>query len=256
MKKRISTSISDNQVYPQVCLQATYDYNAFNNFRRQPIYNEILDHTSEEQGKEYLEEISSDPEILEAINNFKANDEYGNPHVYEYPEVGTISPATLRYIKVLADLKGHFTSLNDLNICEIGIGYGGQCRVINGFYGASTYTLVDIQPALGLTQRYLDNYIIHSVLTYRTMNELSIANYDLVISNYAFTELPRVIQDVYLNKVILNSKRGYITYNQITPHGFQSYSKDELIEIIPGSRILQEKPLTSPHNCIIVWGDV
>ena len=86
------------------------------------------------------------------------------------------------------------------------------------------------------------------------MNELSQKDYDLVISNYAFTELPRTIQNVYLNKVILNSKRGYITYNEITPKEYNSYKSDELIEMIPGARKLKEEPLSHPKNCLIVWG--
>ncbi len=76
-----------------------------------------------------------------------------------------------------------------------------------------------------------------------------------MISNYAFTELPRTIQEVYLRKVILRSKRGYITYNEITPPAFRSLKVDELTAIIPGTRILKEEPLSHPRNCIIVWGD-
>lgn len=253
--RRISTSLSDNQAYPHVCIEASNDYRFFNNFRRNPIYNKILEHVSERQGKEYLPLISNDPDILGAINNFKPNDDYGNPRMYEYSGIGLISPTTLRYIKVLADLKKHFQTLDNLSICEIGVGYGGQCRVLNAYYKPATYCLVDIQPALALAQRFLDNYILHSVLTYKTMNELSQRDYDLLLSNYAFTELPRAIQDVYLNKVILRSKRGYITYNEITPREFNSYKSGELIEMIPGSRILKEEPLTHPKNCIIVWGE-
>jgi len=252
--KRISTSLSDNQAYPQVCIQASNDYRLFNNFRRNPIYNQILEHVSEKQGNEYLQVISNDSDILAAINDFKPNDSYGNPRMSEYPNIGMISPSTLRYIKVLVDIKTHFQTADNLNIVEIGIGYGGQCRVINAYYKPATYCLVDIQPALGLAQRFLDNYVLHSVLTYKTMNELGQRDYDLVLSNYAFTELPRTIQDIYLSKVILNSKRGYITYNEITPKEFNSYKSDELIAIIPGSQILKEEPLTHPKNCIIVWG--
>lgn len=251
---RISTSLSDNQAYPQVCIQATNDYRWFNNFRRSPIYNEILEHVSEKQGREYLQIIATDSGLLAAMDNFKLNDEYGNPRIYEYPDVGKISPATLRYVKVLKDIKTHFQSADNLDICEIGVGYGGLCRIINAYYTPATYCLVDIQPALALTQRFLDNYIIQSALTYKTMNELVQRDYDLVLSNYAFTELPRAIQHVYLNKVILKSKRGYITYNEITPKEFNSYKSSELTEIIPGSRILKEEPLTHPNNCIIVWG--
>lgn len=250
----ISTSLSDNQAYPQVCIQAANDYKSFNNFRRNHIYNDILEHVSEKQGNEYIQVISRDSDILAAINSFKLNDDYGNPRTFEYPNIGTISPSTLRYIKVLADIKGHFQTADNMDICEIGIGYGGQCRVINAYCKPATYCLVDIQPALGLAQRFLDNFILHSVLTYKTMNELSSRNYDLVLSNYAFTELPRTIQDVYLTKVILNSKKGYITYNEIVPKGFNSYKSDELVAMIPGSKVLKEEPLTHPKNCVIVWG--
>ncbi len=252
--KRISTSLSDNQAYPQVCIQASNDYRIFNNFRNHPIYNQILEHVSEEQGSEYLQLISKDAEILASINDFRPNDNYGGPIMYEYPEIGMISPSTLRYIKVLVDLKDYFQTADNLNICEIGIGYGGQCRVINAFYKPATYCLVDIQPALSLAQRFLDNYILHSTLAYKTMNELGQRKYDLVLSNYAFTELPRTIQDIYLSKVVLNSKRGYITYNEITPMEFNSYKSDELVAMIPGAKILREEPLTHPKNCIIVWG--
>ena len=251
---RLSTSLSDNQAYPQVCLEASGDYRQFNHFRRNPVYNQILEHVSAAQGGEYLRLISRDPDLLAAMDRFKTNDLHGNPVRHEYPGVGEISPSTLRYVKVLADLKRHFGSLDDFRICEIGVGYGGQCRVVNAYYEPAAYVLVDIQPALALTQRFLDHYVVPATLTYRTMNELAAAPYDLLVSNYAFTETPRAIQDAYLKKVILHAKRGYVTYNETTPAEFRSYRADELVALIPGAKILAEEPLTHPKNCIIVWG--
>lgn len=253
--EHISTSLSDNQVYPQVCITASHDYKVFNSFRRHPGYTQILEHVTKELGSEYLRILSNDPDIFAKMNIFKLNDNYGNPVMYEYPNVGLISPTTLRYIKVLADIKKYFHTADNLNICEIGVGYGGQCRLINAYYKPASYRLVDIQPALALTQTYLDNFILNSVLSYKTMNELNNKFYDLVISNYAFTELPRAVQDVYLRKVILNSKRGYITYNEITPKEYNSYKSDELLAIIPGSKVFNEEPLTYLKNCLIVWGE-
>lgn len=251
---RVSTSVSDNLIYPQVCIEASNNYRIFNNFRRDPIYNQILEHVSEELGKKYLEFVANDPEVLAALEKFKANDDYGNPRICSYRDVGEISPTTLRYIKVLVDLKKHFGKLDRLSICEIGVGYGGQCRIINAHYRPREYYLVDIAPVLSLAQRYIDNYPLDSVLVYKTLNELNYKNYDLVVSNYAFTELRRSIQDAYLEKVILRSKRGYITYNEMTPSEFNSYKAGELIEIIPDSIVLKEEPLTHPKNCLIVWG--
>ena len=203
----------------------------------------------------YLDEIKKNfPNYSNYLEKFIENDLWGNPDLVEYPETGNISPSTLRYIKVYSDLQNLFGSLDGLKICEIGVGYGGQCRIINSVNSPSAYTLVDIKQALLLTQRYLDNYILSSKVNYLTMNELDVEQYDLVISNYAFTELPRKIQDVYLKKVILNSDKGYITYNEISPAHFDSYKREELLNIIPNSKIVDEKPLTHPKNCIIVWG--
>lgn len=254
LPKRILTSLSDNKAYPNVCLQASNDSRYFKNFRRNQTYNEILEHTSEQEGKEYLDIIKKDADIFSKMDTFKENDKYGNPRIFHYPSVGKISPTTLRYIKVLADLKALFGTMDNLNICEIGAGYGGQCRIINSYFKPNSYCLIDIKPALMLAKRFLGHYIIHFRLIYKTMDELQENEYDLLISNYAFTELPRPIQDIYLKKCILCSRKGYITYNEIAPPEFKSYKKEELTNIIPNSKIMKEVPLTHPNNCIIVWG--
>jgi len=250
--RRMSTSVSDNQAYPHVCLEASYDYRKFSNFRRDPIYNEILEHVTEELGHEYLKHFSDNKEIMAKIEAFKENDQWGNPYTYDYPGVGKCSPSTLRYIKVLNDLRTHFGELDSFDICEIGVGYGGQCRVVNAWSKPATYRLVDIKPALLLAQRFLDNYVLNSVMSYKTMNELPKREYDLVVSNYAFTELPKPVQNAYLEKIVLNAKRGYITYNEVDI--FPCYKVDELVAMLPGAQVLAETPLTSPKNCIIVWG--
>ena len=250
-----STSLSDNEIYPDFCNKASLNSKVFSNFRRNPIYLQILEHVTKDDGQKYLDEIKKkNKHLLNFIDIFLQNDTWGNPEIYEYPEIVSISPSTLRYIKVYGDLSNLFTNLNTFKICEIGVGYGGQYRIIDSIEeNINSYTLVDIKPALRLAQRYLDNFSIKSVLKFKTMNELEKDNYDLVISNYAFTELPRSIQDIYLNKVILNSTRGYITYNEITPDYFNSFKLQELLNIIPNSYIIPEEPLTHKNNCIIVW---
>lgn len=247
-------SLSEDHPYAAFCAKAAADAETFAHFRRNPVYNEILEHTTEAQGNEYLRLFSRDAEVTAAIDRFRPNDHVGDPETFEFPQVGRMSPSTLRYIKVLADLKAHFGSLDGLDVAEIGVGYGGQCRVIHGFFRPASYTLVDIQPALDLAGRYLGNFRIESPVNRTLMDDLPVRDYDLVISNYAFTELPRSIQDIYLEKVILKSKRGYITYNEITPPSYRSYKAQELVRMIAGARTVPEEPLSHPGNCIIVWG--
>jgi phospholipid N-methyltransferase len=253
--KRISTSISDNYVYPDFCIKASTRLRIFSSFRRNYYYQQILEHVSHELGQAYLDEVKkNNPELLKNIDRFKENDNWGNPAMFDYPSIGKISPTTLRYIKVYNDLLSLFKP-DGLRVCEIGVGYGGQCRIINSMSSPLEYTLVDIQPALMLAQRYLDNYILNAVIKYKTMNELETQQYDLLISNYAFSELPKSIQNVYLKKIILNAKKGYITYNNISPEYFKSYKREELLNLIPNSYIIEEKPLTHKGNCIIVWNN-
>ncbi|MDR0713133.1 MAG: putative sugar O-methyltransferase [Bacteroidales bacterium] len=248
--------MSDNTLYPDFCLKASKDISVFANFRQDKVYRAILEHIDSRTGRLYLNEIKKiRKDLLDNIDKIKENDLYGNPDLHEYDEIGKICSSTLRYAKVSADLLNLFGPLEGYKIAEIGVGYGGQCRVINSVSQPAEYTLIDIEPALLLAQCYLNRYILHSTMRYKTMNELVKEDYDLVISNYAFTELRREIQDVYLEKMILNSKRGYITYNEITPEYFKSYKKEELLKIIPHSRIIEEMPLTHPKNCIILWSN-
>lgn len=255
---RASTSISDNQVYPDFCLQASQKYSVFKEFRNNPNYTGILEHVSYEHGNDYINEIVKDNSFLlsDFIEEFKKNDEWGNPLTFNYGGIGTISPTTLRYIKVLSDLIKYFVNIQNRTFIEIGVGYGGQCRILMYYLKCLQYNLVDLKPVLYLAQRYLDNYPLNGCIEYKTMHETKKQKYDFIISNYAFTELNRCIQDIYLDKIILNSNSGYITYNQISSLEFNSYTKEELLTILPNApRIIEEKPLTCADNCIIIWGE-
>jgi putative sugar O-methyltransferase len=248
------TSITDNFDYPEFCLKASLDSSIFRDFRRNEIYNSALEHDSFEQGQEYLEAIKKSPSnVLSKIDEFRKNDRIGNPRVFDYEGIGTIVPATLRYIKILSDLESEFGSLDNFNICELGVGYGGMCRIISSYFNVKSYRLVDLKPVLSLAQKYLDHYILNTTLSYKTMNELPKENYDLVISNYAFTEMRREIQDVYLEKVVLSAKKGYFTYNEINPEDFNSYTKEELIKIIPDIKVIEEVGILHHKDCILVW---
>ena len=61
------------------------------------------------------------------------------------------------------------------------------------------------------------------------------------------------MQDRYINNVILNSSRGYITWNPLSQRDLGGYQSAELIKLIPNSQIFPEKPLTYNGNVIIVW---
>ena len=254
VKRRFVTSLSDNGRYPQVCLDATNDVATFRQFRRIRNYRAILEHVTEEDGRAYLDHVRRRPELLAALPRFAANDLHGLPLAFDYPPYGRFSPTTLRYVKVLGDLLDRFGSLDALSICEIGVGYGGQCRVISEWARPSEYCLVDLRPALGLAERYLDQYVLSMPIELRTLNTLRSRDWDLVISNYALTEMPREVQDAYVERAVGRARRGYVTYNRINPAEFRSLTPEDLCRIASDARSEPEVPLTHPGNCIITWG--
>lgn len=254
----IKTSISDNGRYPDLCFRASVDSEYFNSFKREPVYTEVLEHATEEQGRKYLEHIKEfSPHLLEKIDTFKDNDSYGNPILYKYEGIGYISPTTLRYIKVLSDLENQFGNLDDKEICEIGVGYGGQCRIICSYYKVKSYTLIDLPQVLSLAKTYLNNYCLDGKLSYLTMNELDRKQkYDVFLSNYAFSELRYDIQECYYYKTIANSASGYITYNNIGNELVKQFTLKDYSEKISHLNIYEEKPETYIGNKILVWKNV
>ena len=82
--------------YRRVCSNACLDDKIFNNFKQNLIYTGILEHVSYRLGLWYLKEIqNSNKELLKTyLEKFKENDSIGSPRVYDYVDIGMISPTT------------------------------------------------------------------------------------------------------------------------------------------------------------------
>ena len=156
----------------------------------------------------------------------------------------------------MSELVEHFGTLDNFKIAEIGVGYGGQCMTITNYFDVQNYTLIDLPEVLALAKRYL-SINDSSNLEFKTMSELKVSEYDLIISNYAITECNKRVQLEYINKVLRGSKHGYITCNYISDYfNIDSLTKDEFIEALGPDKqvkIVDEQPLTHARNFILIW---
>jgi hypothetical protein len=246
------TSATDTPLYRETCkLCVEFGYH-FSNFRRNENYVPFLEHLTQEQGFLELERIAQS--VMTKIDELKENDKVGNPYLYFYPDIGHVCPSTLRYIRVLSEIQQLFPQgLDRKDVCEIGVGYGGQCRIITSYYRVNCYTLVDLCCVLDLSKKYLSHYEILSPLNFVKANMIENHSYDFVISNYAFSEMIRDVQDEYLNKIILRSRNGYMICNFISPDEFKSYTKEELVEIIPNSKMIEDVYFATHGTYILIW---
>ena len=261
-----NSSWSDNTRYISIIEKANTDYKHFLKFKKNKYYREVLEHVTKEQGNEYLSIIKkSTPGIYNKIEKFKINDLIGSPITYQFDDVGIFSPTTLRYVKVLADLYNLFDDLNNKTIIEIGVGYGGQLLVLDQIYKFSKYYLFDLPQVLQLTSKYLKSHNLNSPYKTETIDQYDEKRkYDLVISNYAFSELSPSLQLKYIKKILSKSARGYLTMNtgkrkkiinnQLNNKYFP-ITVEELKDYLPNFKIIEDKPSISPDNYILVWGN-
>ena len=261
-KKVFSTtthaSDSEDLFYLNVVRRSLTNPKSFSNFRRNFDYREILEHVSYSLGNRYLA-LGQEryPDFLDILTKSRNIDEVGNPVKFKFMNLGLCSPTRIRYAYVAAEMRNIFNFESIHKIAEIGTGYGGQSAVLQYLKKFSNYIIYDLPEVAELTQRFLvqtNSTFVSTIGNWESSNEI---HSDLVISNYAFSELPRSIQEVYLKNVIAKASRGYMIMNSgRTNHTGRSTGKmslDEISTYLPQMRILEEDPLTSPDNYIIVW---
>jgi|LauGreDrversion4_2_1035121.scaffolds.fasta_scaffold201998_2 putative sugar O-methyltransferase len=252
-------SLSDDGRYVAFVRSALRDPKIFAEFKRHPDYRAILEHVSEEYGRKYLDLIvRNDAGLLGKMEQFKKNDLLGSPFLAHYPETGEISPSTLRYVYVASELRRLFGSSLGGKIAEIGIGYGGQFLVNDKVFACGEVHLFDLQPVLELASRCLESHVLSGSYRMTTLNQHpGDQDYDLVISNYAFSELPSELQLAYVRKILVRSKRGYLTMNSGrvgNPFMGDHLSLESLRKALPDFEVLEELPATPFNNYVIVWG--
>lgn len=216
MSWEVSNDISQ---YLYACKIASIDDKAFSTFKKDARYRQILEHVSYEEACQYIKEIPVPiSDVIEHLEDFKENDKYGSPDIHQFDELGEISPTTIRYIKNSFDIVNNFNSSDIKNIVEIGGGYGGLCKVLSTLVEFDNYIIFDLEEVNGLIKKYTSKFSkISDKVQAFTLDELGeIEGIDLLISNYAFSEVSLDIQNEYYDKVIKKSKNIYMIFNQIS----------------------------------------
>jgi putative sugar O-methyltransferase len=195
------------------CHEIVSNDSVFNRFKQNEDFKTVIanDSLSKIITDQIYKSIISDNEIMNNIHQYKTNDNIGLPTLYHYPILEYISPGTMYFIYILIDLKRHFEDIHTFNIVEIGSGYGGQAKILLD-YGIQSYSMIDISPTLDVCKKYLNKFEYINTSFY-TPDEIIQTSYDLVISNWCFSEFDRNGIDFYIESVIKYCKNGYFMMN-------------------------------------------
>jgi hypothetical protein len=210
-------------------------------FKQEPAYREILEHVFENQGLEYFAEIKK----FDLYNQHKdylidlchTNDSCGMPIKFVYEDFTTCSSTNLRYIlhSILILSYMNECNLNNIDVIEIGGGYGGLCYFIyklSNFFNIkiNTYTIFDLPEPLQLQAKYLDGLNINNVNFYDLNNFGTLNKNSFLVSNYAFSEIALPLKHEYTNKVL----------NTYVSHGFLTWNWDVFYDFIENKQITKE----------------
>jgi putative sugar O-methyltransferase len=252
---------SDSEVsfYSDTVDAINSDPKRFRKFRRIYNYREILEHMSYKQGLVYLKRISAEYPSFDLKTFFPhPNDSIGSPRIFKYSDF-QCSPTTIRYLSVALDIKSTFPEDDIKNIVEIGAGYGGQSSILQDFLRIEKYVIYDLPNVQDLIANFLDPLGKMGYVEFKKIEPGSETIFDFALSNYAFSELPKMIQEIYLKTVLSKSKSGYMIMNSgLTDYTGRSEGKLSLADIrkhLPNSVIVKENPLTSKDNYILMWGN-
>ncbi len=253
-----SSSASDNGSYPAFCRIAAQDSSVFNSFRSNDTYQQILEHFDFDAGLRFLEVIELKyPRLLTHLERYAIADRVGGATRHTFKGYGRFSASTIRYICHLGNILEHFPDLAGMNIIEVGGGYGGLASIICTHANIKSYTIVDLPDVMRLANRWLSETLPPETKAkigfWNQSTRTETKQWDLFVSNFAFTECSPAVQDCYIDTIIKRSSAGFILYNFRAESYHPSILLTKLQRATSQVRCYDECPLTCPTNMLIVF---
>ena len=214
--------------YINKCRLFVKDNEAFSNFRRDPDYTKVLEGGQKIVGTIHLKRIKEKfglNELIKDIDKFKENDIYGNPIFHNYPEIGEMNPCTILYVSQALDIKELLGDFIPKKIVEVGGGFGALCKTLSVLYSFDEYILIDLPDIISLCKKYLKNFPeLFKKVTFIDCEDLkkieSIKDVDLFIAIASLSECDEETQNIYVDKIVMNSLYSYIIYNTTFISGY------------------------------------
>ena len=254
-----SSSLSDVDTYLSV-VRGVLSGECDHNFRACAQYQDVLEHVSYDLALQYLQGLENWRPWRKLLESELANQfrEIGSPPTYPFRTAGTsqvLNPTFIRYAHVAKDLEERFGSLATLKVGEIGVGFGGQTALSHEIAGLKDVILFDLPEVNELATWFLSKTSPNvSVKKVDGRNPLR-TKVDLVVSNYAFSELNRDVQESYFQNVIQHSARGYLLWNRLSETRQGGITAESFVSRVPNARLEPESPLSFKGNVLITWSN-
>lgn len=223
---------SKDSIYMSFYSPSTYDHiqeyalyivqNKLDSWKKSEAIRSMIEHESLEAANvyiKYLLNFLSKDEIQELAN---LNDLYGDTTIQNILGI-TTSTNSIRYIRHSYDLCMYIKNkkLNDINIIEVGGGYGGMALIMSRMIkkmniNVNKYIIYDLQNVCLLQQYYLSKNNVTGWVEWHNSNSFGsdiTDNNNVLFSSYALSELSKELRDEYLKNLLPKINGAFFIWN-------------------------------------------
>lgn len=226
-------SISGTMDWPRACAALASGAWTSKNFRRIHAVRQVVETLGPVDGRHFARWIRDNAPGYLTDKRVAAIDAWGDPIRWPAACLGTpraFSPTTLRFLAHALWLKKEGFVKEGGTVIEIGVGFGGLAAM-NAIVSNATTIMIDLPPvakAAMLQMREL------GLGDFASNDQSKFTAGDVCfISNYAFTELSRDMQDAYADQFIRHTVRGVILSNAaFFAHHMRSRNNNQIIELL------------------------
>ena len=266
---RRRSSITDNGWWSDFCARNAADDARYARFRRSFRHRVIVEATPPAEARRHMARlVRQTPHYAGFFYKFFALDRIGAPRMTEFARDVWFAPSTVRYMRYLSDCETRFGNLDGATVVEIGIGFGGQCKVFFDRFAIGRYIMIDLPGPILLARRVLTELLgpqaVAEKLVFLEAGRagapagLPEGRFDLAISTLAFSECHRSIQQGYIDTVLSRARCGYIHHNEISGYfGVDSLAVAEIAAALPAELEVEKDDTTYWYDRadILVWGE-
>jgi hypothetical protein len=243
-------SVSGTMDWPRACEALANGTWTSGKFRRTHAVRQVVETLGPVDGRHFAKWIRHNaPEYLRD-KRIAEIDAWGDPIRWAAALLDTpraFSPTTLRFLAHALWLKREGFVREGGTVVEIGVGFGGLAAM-NSIVSRATTIMIDLPPVIDAAMLQMNELGLGK---FASIDHVKAADQDACfISNYAFTELSRELQDKYADQFIRHSNRGVILSNASVFAGhMQSRNNDQIVELLAKHGIVAKEDIISNILC-------